>query len=450
MLYAILIVSAEAVSQLSEACNLQNDVFFQGADLKYETNMTSEACCTLCQQTQGCGAFSHSQYDAKGQAIPSCYIFSKGLAPKASNGAVSGTVIPAKPTPSPPQPTPSPQPGHIDYRNALVNKVMDANADLYDKTLFSLLETHQQSTLYKWKDLNTALYSMSVGAHQDHSSSPLVTENRTFWLGSGIAGANADKQARYALVNLAAFIGQAYYESIEYDTCDETNWDDFPSQSFKYPVSNACGQEGRNYSDPSSAYCSQYACQVDKNMAVTAGPTAKDKNDALYCKPGKGKGHGVGYYNGLHLPWKLVEDPIGYKNRAGFSDVEGCCWWGRGAIQTTGVCNYGRINHFIGAKSQGNIHIDVDFCKHPESVCSAHLPELKWTVGLFFWTDVVQANPTYFPLLRALVDGTGSNGLQDAKARTGFVDKVSKMVNGGEVPERAPQFEIVLKAFGLI
>ena len=24
-------------------------------------------------------------------------------------------------------------------------------------------------------------------------------------------------------------------------------------------------------------------------------------------------------------------------NRAGRTDVEGCCWWGRGVIQTTGV-----------------------------------------------------------------------------------------------------------------
>lgn len=33
------------------------------------------------------------------------------------------------------------------------------------------------------------------------------------------------------------------------------------------------------------------------------------------------------------------------------TDVEGCCWWGRGAIQTTGICNFGKLNYFIGAKA---------------------------------------------------------------------------------------------------
>ncbi len=33
------------------------------------------------------------------------------------------------------------------------------------------------------------------------------------------------------------------------------------------------------------------------------------------------------------------------------TDVEGCCWWGRGVIQTTGVCNFGKLNYFLGAKA---------------------------------------------------------------------------------------------------
>ena len=31
------------------------------------------------------------------------------------------------------------------------------------------------------------------------------------------------------------------------------------------------------------------------------------------------------------------------------SNVEGCCWWGRGVIQTTGRCNFGKLNKSIGA-----------------------------------------------------------------------------------------------------
>ena len=47
------------------------------------------------------------------------------------------------------------------------------------------------------------------------------------------------------------------------------------------------------------------------------------------------------------------------------TDVEGCCWWGRGAIQTTGVCNFGKLNYFLGkkAKARGReaLFPEVDF-----------------------------------------------------------------------------------------
>ena len=40
-------------------------------------------------------------------------------------------------------------------------------------------------------------------------------------------------------------------------------------------------------------------------------------------------------------------------NGANRTDVEGCCWWGRGVIQiqTTGVCNYGMLNYYLGKRA---------------------------------------------------------------------------------------------------
>ena len=37
------------------------------------------------------------------------------------------------------------------------------------------------------------------------------------------------------------------------------------------------------------------------------------------------------------------------------TDVEGCCWWGRVVIQSTGVCGVGKLNFYIGkrAKDEG-------------------------------------------------------------------------------------------------
>ena len=37
-------------------------------------------------------------------------------------------------------------------------------------------------------------------------------------------------------------------------------------------------------------------------------------------------------------------------NRTGRTDVEGCCWWGRGVIQTTGTCNFGKLNYYMGKR----------------------------------------------------------------------------------------------------
>ena len=45
---------------------------------------------------------------------------------------------------------------------------------------------------------------------------------------------------------------------------------------------------------------------------------------------------------------KAIND-VAYANAAGRTDVEGCCWWGRGVIQTSGVCNFGKVSWMIYA-----------------------------------------------------------------------------------------------------
>ena len=75
----------------------------------------------------------------------------------------------------------------------------------------------------------------------------------------------------------------------------------------------------------------------------------------LFCKPKQGKNDFTGSWDyGFMCNVGWVDPPIvcddyeGQKagtfdhsepvaNRAGRTDVEGCCWWGRGVIQTTGV-----------------------------------------------------------------------------------------------------------------
>lgn len=46
-------------------------------------------------------------------------------------------------------------------------------------------------------------------------------ENFEFWLGNDCSV----KSQKAALVNMAAFLGQAVHETIICDACDENNWD---------------------------------------------------------------------------------------------------------------------------------------------------------------------------------------------------------------------------------
>ena len=163
-------------------------------------------------------------------------------------------------------------------------------------------------------------------------------------------------------------------------------------------------------------------------------------------------------------------------------DVEGCCWWGRGAIQTTGPCNFGKLNYAltnkrwngwttgqsdIGGSYQGytrtkdegeNFHVDCnaspvgcasyttdpgtptyDFnlCRNPELICSDQYPELKWIAGLFYWINEPQKyiNSNDSNWSNTTVGQNWKNNI-DTFLSTGnsnnFIDPISKIVNRGD------------------
>merc|ERR1712232_1047527 len=148
------------------------------------------------------------------------------------------------------------------------------------------------------------------------------------------------------------------------------------------------------------------------------------------------------------------------------TDVEGCCWWGRGVIQATGVCNFGKLNYFAGARAaregRESLFPNVDFCKRPDSICnSVEHPDLKWVAGLFFYAKEVQLYPTddqwNFDYEAELKYFTDNGDINDRS----FIDKVSGIVNRGcpslnscsagpthEAHKRAENFKTVLRAFG--
>merc|ERR1711881_382349 len=134
--------------------------------------------------------------------------------------------------------------------------------------------------------------------------------------------------------------------------------------------------------------------------------------------------------------------------------------------QTTGVCNFGKLNYFAGARAarEGReaLFPDVDFCKRPDSICnSVEHPDLKWVAGLFFYAKEVQLYPTddswNFDYEAELKYFTDNGDINDRS----FIDKVSGIVNRGcpslngcsagpthEAHKRAQNFQTVLRAFG--
>jgi hypothetical protein len=236
----------------------------------------------------------------------------------------------------------------------------------------------------------------------------------------------------FGLVNIAAFLAQSMKETIRYDACgkclfglfaacarvgslyllmrlitnnithtsvdtsyisphpDENSWD---FVNGKYPLSNSCGQLGQSYQDyhcsPEEAHME---CEVDPNMSIKAVTHAKwyGAPAPMFCGP-KTMFPTVGFWDHIYECNKSWASPPetcdvyedqkagrydssgSYANTAGRTDVEGCCWWGRGVIQTSGICNFGKLNYYLGAGAENDgrpaKYPTVDFCKFDTSLC---------------------------------------------------------------------------------
>lgn len=279
------------------------------------------------------------------------------------------------------------------------------------------------SIVYKFEDFMAALKNLQLAGNDFE-----------LWLGDDCS---LDSQ-KAALVNMASFLGQAMRETIIYDACDENNWDKWRADIFKeptspvgnlaslYPMSSGCGQLGQKYAE----YRCDDECTQDLTMELIATTNAEwiGAPPPLVCGP-KSKYDGLGYWNpqqfcagpdnscesqpfyypgqtaGAHVPVSednrfpdfFYTNPLPDRNgnvpnpRSSGSfpstNVEGCCWWGRGVIQTTGRCNFGKLNKRLGAEAgQNALYPDIDFCKNPQVVCDGP-SDLKWVAGIFFWVS---------------------------------------------------------------
>merc|ERR1712242_623682 len=76
---------------------------------------------------------------------------------------------------------------------------------------------------------------------------------------------------------------------------------------------------------------------------------------------------------------------------------QGCRWWGRGAIQTTGPLNYRKmqqaLDSLVNDATFGASARTVDLCTNPGAVCEK--ADLKWFGAIEYWTRIVQESDDF-------------------------------------------------------
>ncbi|MGR5486020.1 Ig-like domain-containing protein [Vibrio alfacsensis] len=389
----------------------------------------------------------------------------------------------------------------LNQQLANAESVMDNEAFLYETPQSQWVP----STVYKWNDFLDGLNAMhNIG----------VAGNK-FWLMND--GIDDETNIKYAKVAIAAFLAQSMQETIRYNACDENNWSEVKyGAPTDYPMSASCGQLGQKYADygvnPVSGLDYAYSCPRDNKMEVSAlthakwygapapvfaAPDTVLEERGLLVDGAVGRWTNNGHCNDVpesvdtsKQVWERDECKTYVGQKAGKfiwdgssqESVEGCGWWGRGVIQTTGRQNFGTLNHYLGrshvdpetigktidgvtveAPPANPLYAELDFCSNPGLICSSEEnKEIKWIAGLFYWVTSVQAYNdeggqyagwNYYNELKNYVDG-GLKGSQ-------FIDDVSGIVNRGcpdltcstgdvhNVKERRDNFMLVLQKLGL-
>merc|ERR1712166_626022 len=249
------------------------------------------------------------------------------------------------------------------------------------------------STIYTWEDM---IEGVKVMASEGIGDAKL-------YVGEG-------SNFNYGLANLAGFLGQCMKETIMYNACDENNWSDPKYVATvggeAYAAASSCGQGKQSYQDYKCSAADdaiaggKMACDVDLTMEIRANTQAQwyGAPPKMFCAPKSkvpkapkwnygspwcparggydykepfganasldeyfayvNKGGGCRDYDPIKAGgWQFcggqgckgTAQPIFRPDETGRTDVEGCCWWGRGVIQTTGVCNFGKLNYYMGS-----------------------------------------------------------------------------------------------------
>lgn len=312
----------------------------------------------------------------------------------------------------------------------------------YILTSITATNSNVQSTAYRWADFIPSFQYMAFTGVGDN----------TFYTGTS---------QKVGLINFAIFLGQSMHETIQYNACDENNWTTGLGVP-DYPASAACGQAGQDYSQYKCSSSQKFMeCPIDPNMVIVAnthatwygapGPMACAPNSLTggstpawnygggWCNPtlagnvpSSAKdwiiqnivnrdtcsaygGQQAGQFSAASCPSGGCPNTAQMNTVGGTikTDIQGCCWWGRGIIQTTGPCNIGMLNYYLAgwgyANNANNVwakyqfdpsakYSNLNFCENPQTICNPLYPELKVEAGMLYWIESVQG-----------YDGTGTS-----------------------------------------
>jgi hypothetical protein len=111
-------------------------------------------------------------------------------------------------------------------------------------------------------------------------------------------------------------------------------------------------------------------------------------------------------------------------------NTQGCGWWGRGCIQTTGPCNFGNLQAGL---DQSGYKGKFNLCRTPDLICNTTaFPELKWLAGFMYWTKEVQAGDTSDTYKWDFDTALAKAGTDDTPANfVSFVQSTAGLVNRG-------------------
>ncbi|KAL7544978.1 hypothetical protein ACHAWF_008347, partial [Thalassiosira exigua] len=351
-----------------------------------------------------------------------------------SRPAVPRTALPTRPptprptrTPRPttPKPTSRPTSPYQELRSHLTEREDSINSVV-------LQSNGRPSAAYTFADF---MVGLEVAVYQ-------LPRNKAFFVGEGAPGRLPRLSgAEYGLVNIAAFLANAMEEGIRIDSCDEWNTDFmFDGLREKYPLSNSCGQHGRSYQDEECQPNEPFQCAANNAMQLSAvyGNSVQGIPPFMCAARIFDGGEEIfpGYYDSVEK--RVI--PSAYSNTLGRTDIEGCCWWGRGALLTRGRCITGKLDKFIGqgAAERGvYVYPDINFCSNPEAICNdRRTNELRWVLGMLEWSDRVQSYSnidggwTYVNELKRFVDG----GMEDETFFDGVINILKRNCHDDSCP----------------